>query len=188
LSVWTSQGHVRFGDLGIVIGGFEMLGLAGYESVQSVNPVAGETNDGYLSDIRARPITQQHVLDAIEGACGGAVDKRAALATVAPVAAQGTDERRGNSCMIVVATDLAGGSGDCALAFSTVRPGGPTLLDASLDPVFRAAVYCVEEAVLNSLFMATTTAGWEGHVLHATPHRYVREALPAAGVLDDSLG
>jgi D-aminopeptidase len=69
-----------------------------------------------------------------------------------------------------------------------VRPGGPTLLDASLDQLFRATVDCVEEAVLNSLFMATTTVGWEGHVLHAVPHRYVREALAAAGVLDDSLG
>ena len=75
LSAWTSQAPLRLGDLGIVIVGFEVFGLAGYESVQSVNPVAGETNDGYLSDIRARPITQQHVLDAIEGARGGAVDE-----------------------------------------------------------------------------------------------------------------
>ncbi|MGP4099951.1 P1 family peptidase [Nonomuraea sp. KM90] len=37
----------------------------------SVNPVVGETNDGFLSDIRRRPITERHVLDALEGASGG---------------------------------------------------------------------------------------------------------------------
>ncbi|UCF32594.1 MAG: P1 family peptidase, partial [Phycisphaerales bacterium] len=31
-----------------------MLDLPGNEEVQSVNPVVGETNDGYLNDIRAR--------------------------------------------------------------------------------------------------------------------------------------
>ncbi|MBM2616601.1 P1 family peptidase [Actinoplanes sp. LDG1-06] len=38
----------------------------------SVNPVVAETNDGYLSDIRARPITEEHVLAALDGAAGGA--------------------------------------------------------------------------------------------------------------------
>ena len=50
-----------------------MLGLPGNESVLSINPVVGETNDGYLSDIRARPITPQHVREAIESARSGVV-------------------------------------------------------------------------------------------------------------------
>jgi D-aminopeptidase len=37
----------------------------------SVNPVVAETNDGYLSDIRARPITEAHVLAALESAAAG---------------------------------------------------------------------------------------------------------------------
>ncbi|NUP63987.1 MAG: S58 family peptidase [Nonomuraea sp.] len=37
----------------------------------SFNPVVGETNDGHLSDIRRRPITEQHVLEALDGASGG---------------------------------------------------------------------------------------------------------------------
>lgn len=37
----------------------------------SFNPVAGETNDGHLSDIRRRPITEQHVLDALDHAAPG---------------------------------------------------------------------------------------------------------------------
>lgn len=39
--------------------------------VTSVNPVVAETNDGYLSDVRARPITEEHVLSALDGASTG---------------------------------------------------------------------------------------------------------------------
>ncbi len=50
-----------------------VLGLAGNEDVRSVNAVVGETNDGYLNDIRARVITPEHVREAIESADGGPV-------------------------------------------------------------------------------------------------------------------
>ncbi|KAB1915753.1 P1 family peptidase [Micromonospora sp. AMSO31t] len=36
----------------------------------SFNPLVGETNDGHLSDIRRRPITDEHVLAALTGASG----------------------------------------------------------------------------------------------------------------------
>jgi D-aminopeptidase len=45
----------------------------GMESVGSLNAVVGETNDGGLNDIRARPIRPEHVRAALEGAAGGAV-------------------------------------------------------------------------------------------------------------------
>jgi D-aminopeptidase len=45
-----------------------MLSLPGMENVRSINPLVGETNDGYLSDIRTRPITEEHVRFAIEQA------------------------------------------------------------------------------------------------------------------------
>lgn len=50
-----------------------LLRLPGNESLLSVNPVVGETNDGFLSDIRARPITEEHVMAAVAGARGGPV-------------------------------------------------------------------------------------------------------------------
>ena len=53
------------------------LGLAGNERVQSVNPVVGETNDGWLNDIRGRHVTAAHVLEAIRGAKGGPVEEGA---------------------------------------------------------------------------------------------------------------
>lgn len=45
----------------------------GNGDVRSVNPVVGETNDGYLNDIRGRYITRKHVLEAITQAKTGIV-------------------------------------------------------------------------------------------------------------------
>jgi D-aminopeptidase len=44
-----------------------------YAGSGTLNPVVAETNDGYLSDIWARPITEQHVAAAIDGATAGLV-------------------------------------------------------------------------------------------------------------------
>jgi D-aminopeptidase len=52
-----------------------MLSLPGNEDVLSINPVVGETNDGYLSDIRGRHITADDVFAAIRSAKGGPVDE-----------------------------------------------------------------------------------------------------------------
>ena len=52
-----------------------LLSLPGNENVRSANAVVGETNDGYLNDIRARPITEADVLTAIAKAKGGPVDQ-----------------------------------------------------------------------------------------------------------------
>jgi D-aminopeptidase len=49
------------------------LAQPGNESVRSVNAVVGETNDGRLNNIRARTITHQHAIEAIEQARAGAV-------------------------------------------------------------------------------------------------------------------
>lgn len=211
----------------------------------SFNCVAGETNDGYLSDIRRRPITERHVLDALEGASGGlpgegCVGAGTGTTALGFKAGIGTSSRRleveggvpvttgalvqanfggvltvqgvpmpaaelirgadgaeppGNSCMIVVATDApldarrlgrlarraifamgrvgasySHGSGDYAIAFSTAPPQVPLLPDEALTPVFAAVMDAVEEALLNALFMATTTTGYQGHVSHAVPY------------------
>jgi D-aminopeptidase len=255
-----------------------VLDLPGNEQVQSVNAVAGETNDGFLSDIRARPVTPGDVRAALAGAQGGPVaegavgagtgtgalgfkagigtsSRVATLASGAPVTvgvllqanfsgtltvlgvpipapaalAELTDrppaspptssgepesadgpesaEPRGNSCVIIVAvdrgldsrqlgrvarraifglaragSDFAGGSGDYALAFAATDTGEP-VADRELDPVFTAVQEAVEEAVLNSVLMATTTRGHGGHVRQACPHEYVLRACRAAGVL-----
>jgi D-aminopeptidase len=49
------------------------LDLPGNKRVVSVNAVVGETNDGYLNDIRSCAVTADHVVRAIEGARSGPV-------------------------------------------------------------------------------------------------------------------
>lgn len=44
-------------------------------NVHSVNPVVGETNDGWLNDIRGRHVTEEHVLSAIKNAKEGPVEE-----------------------------------------------------------------------------------------------------------------
>ena len=117
----------------------------------------------------------------------------------------------GNSCVIVLATDVSldsrtlrrlasrafpamartgsdfsGRSGDYAIAISTGTlstgtssagtGGAPTPVsgavpvpDDELDLLFTAAMEATEEAILNSLCLAVTTAGYQGHVTEAVP-------------------
>jgi D-aminopeptidase len=63
-----------------------MLALPGNEDVLSINPVVGETNDGYLSDIRGRHITPADVFAAIKGAKPGPVEEGAVGAGTGTVA------------------------------------------------------------------------------------------------------
>jgi D-aminopeptidase len=211
----------------------------------SFNPLVGETNDGHLADIRARPIIAEDVLHAIRSAASGPVEegcvgagagttalgykggigtssRRITAGTVGalvqsnfggtltvggvplPASSLLTDpdpeEPRGNSCMIVLATDVpldarqlrrvakravfamarvgasfTGGSGDYAIVFTTAP--GPVLPDAELDPVFTATMDAVEEALLNSVFTAVTTTGVTGRTSHAVPLDTARARL-----------
>ena len=52
-----------------------MLALTGNEDVQSINPLVGETNDGFLNDIRGRHVGREEVAAAIRNARGGQVDE-----------------------------------------------------------------------------------------------------------------
>jgi D-aminopeptidase len=52
-----------------------ILTLPGNEDVLSVNPVVGETNDGYLNDIRGRHIKAEDVFAAIKMAKAGPVEE-----------------------------------------------------------------------------------------------------------------
>jgi D-aminopeptidase len=62
------------------------LDQPGNEDVRSVNAVVGETNDGYLNDIRARVLTKNHFIEAIQVAESGRVDEGAVGAGTGTVA------------------------------------------------------------------------------------------------------
>lgn len=53
------------------------LGLPGNEDVRSVNPLVGETNDGFLNNIRGLHVRESHVHEAIQGASAGPVEEGA---------------------------------------------------------------------------------------------------------------
>ncbi len=141
--------------------------------------------------------TASRVLD--QGTVGALVQANfSGLLTVLgrPVPAEPVDAD-GNSCMIVVATDLpldsrqlgrlarraifamarvgsdyAPGSGDYAIAFTT--SGTPTYADRDLRAPFQAVTESVEEALLNSLTMARTTTGFHNRTARAVPHNLLR--------------
>jgi D-aminopeptidase len=52
-----------------------LIGLQGNEDVQSINPLVGETNDGWLNDIRLRSVSRDDVINTIKNAKGGAVEE-----------------------------------------------------------------------------------------------------------------
>jgi D-aminopeptidase len=75
------------------------LRQAGNEEVRSVNAIVGETNDGYLNDIRGRHVTPGHAIAAIEAAREGPVQEGAVGAGTGTVAFDwkggiGTSSRR----------------------------------------------------------------------------------------------
>ena len=238
-------------------------------SVRSINPVVAETNDGTLNDIRARPITAEHVRNALRSANTGPVAEGAVGAGAGTVAfgwkggigtssrvlpaslggftigvlaqtnyggilqvlgapvgkelgqyafkreAESPGERGDGSCVMVIATDAplsdrnlerlaaraimglgrtgssaSNGSGDYVLAFSTSekvrrkfnaqRLVTEELANEPMSALFQAAVEATEEALYNSLFMATTTTG-NGHTVEALPLDKVREILRKYG-------
>lgn len=245
------------------------LGQNGNEKVRSVNPVIGETNDGYLNDIRGRHVKNEHILNALAQAESGPVDEgnvgagtgtvcfswKGGIGTASrklpeklggytigvlvqtnfggvlkvngvPIGEElgkyafkeSMDKSSDGSCMIVVATDApldarnlkrlakramlglaqtggiaANGSGDYVIAFSTANRvlhetsqatySGTLLHNDYLSPLFLAVIESTEEAIINSLFMAKTSQGTEGHKVDELPKDQVLELMKKYGRL-----
>jgi D-aminopeptidase len=110
------------------------------------------------------------------------------------------------SCMVVVGTDApasghecqrlaaraiyglartgssySNGSGDFAIAFSTVTSAPETLSSEAMSPLFEAALEATEEAVYNSLLQATTVQS-RGRTVEAIPIDRVRAILAKYGI------
>jgi D-aminopeptidase len=238
------------------------LSIPENKKIRSVNPVVGETNDGWLNDIRGRHVKGQHVFEAIqtastgkvaEGNVGAGTGTRAlgfkggigtssrvlpkekggytvgvlvqtnfgGILTIngAPVGKELNNYYMANdvpyvvdgSCMIVIATDApvsarnlkrlakrsflafgkvgsfsSNGSGDYSIAFSThpqlripysAKEREKATIEVANDymsPLFLATLEATEEAIYNSLFMATDITGQKGRTMKALP---VKETL-----------
>ena len=249
------------------------LQMPGNEEVRSVNAVVGETNDGWLNDIRGRHVKEAQVFAALRSAKSGLVEEGSIGAGTGTVCfgfkgGIGTASRRlpdvlggytigvlvqsnfggvlqidgapvgeqlgqyylggqlkddaDGSCMIVIATDApvssrnlermakrgimglaktggigSNGSGDFVIAFSTEeklripyqspeRTQSVQLLsNDAMSPLFMAVIESTEEAIINSLFRATTVKGRNEHEVKALPLEKVLSILKEYGVIKE---
>src|SRR2546425_9771533 len=143
-----------------------LLGLPGNEDVRSANPVVAETNDGFLSDIRTRPISE------------GIGSVILVVATDAPLDHRQLERlgRRALAGLARTGSSMSNGSGDYVVAFATRRlgvlpsarpPGRLTdsvevVTNDAMSPLFEAVIEAAEEAVYNSLLRAETVRGYRG--------------------------
>ena len=118
------------------------------------------------------------------------------VATDAPLDTRTLDRLAARAMMGIARTGSVAenGSGDYVIAFSThpdvrrVRESDqplvtPSLLHASMDPLFTATVEAIEEAVYNALLKATTVESSRGR-LTAIPVDAIKEILRKYQVLD----
>jgi D-aminopeptidase len=96
------------------------------------------------------------------------------VATDAPLTHRNIERlaRRALAGLARTGSSMSNGSGDYVIAFSTVPvsdlAGHPTVGNNAMSPLFQAVIEATEEAIYNSLFLATTVKG----------HRGIAEALP----------
>ena len=93
-----------------------MLSLPGNEEVLSINPVVGETNDGYLNDIRGRHIAPEDVFAAIRNAHSGPVEEGSVGggilgASLSAAKADSDNSRETSSVDFIVRTTPVGSEG-----------------------------------------------------------------------------
>jgi len=113
------------------------------------------------------------------------------LATDAPLSDRNLTRlaRRGMAGLARTGADMSNGSGDYAIAFSThegVRRtperrkqtwAYPEAPNEAMSPLFQAAIECTEEAIYNSLTMATRMKGYRGVTVEALPLEKIKAQL-----------
>jgi D-aminopeptidase len=106
------------------------------------------------------------------------------VATDAPVDARNLRRMGARTMMGLGRTGAAGsnGSGDYAVAFSTVRGATSLLSNDAASALFPAVIEATEEAILNSLFAAETTSG-NGVTIEALPIESTVDTLRRHGMI-----
>ena len=122
-----------------------------------------QTNFGGVLTIAGIPVGRDLILGKANGSC------IIVIATDAPVDARNLRRMGARAIMGMARTGAAGsnGSGDYAIAFSTSKTTPPLANDA-MSWLFLATIEATEEAIVNSLFRATTMTG-NGRTIEALP-------------------
>ncbi|HET9430930.1 MAG TPA: P1 family peptidase, partial [Chitinophagaceae bacterium] len=119
------------------------------------------------------------------------------VATNAPLDARNLQRLAKRAFMGLAKTGgiASNGSGDYVIAFSTDEAIRVTHSDSSslqshrvlrneeVSPLFMAVIEATEEAILNSLFMAETMKGKDGHIVEALPMDQVIPILKKYNVI-----
>jgi D-aminopeptidase len=252
-------------QVGMAYDAIVRYGAKTYRGFSYKLPVVGETYDGWLNELDAFPLKEEHVVAALESAQDGVVEEgntgggtgmicyefkggtgtasrqikifKETYTVGALVQANHGDRAdlrvdgvpvgrvigqdvvplpwpaapQSSSILIVIATDAPllphqckrlaqratiglgrtggfglDGSGDLFLAFSTGNHNRPAeeglkslkmVPSFNMDPLVKATVEAVEEAILNVLVAAETMTGYRGHVAHALPHGALLEVM-----------
>jgi D-aminopeptidase len=199
--IGTASRRVRIGDATYTLGVLVQSNFGGALEIRGVQVGRGLGRAGFIE--RWTPADE----GAVEGAAwlpeldpdaaGGSI--MIVVATDAPVDAHGLGRIAYRAPYGIARTGgySSHGSGDYVIAFSTA-PGlrvpyaaqSPTttieiLRGDALNPLFLAVVEATEEAILNSLFRATSVTGWQGRTAEALPIEATRELLRDADVIEE---
>jgi D-aminopeptidase len=192
----AASGPVEEGSVGAGTGtiAFGFKGGIGTSSRRANNYTVGvlvQTNFGGSLMIAGAPVGQELSVGAGVSPARTRRDARLytagscvmVIATDAPVDARNLKRMAARAIMGMARTGAAGsnGSGDYAIAFSTIRGVAPVANDA-MSPLLLATIEATEEAIVNSLLRATTVAG-NGHTAEALPIEATKEILRKHGVI-----
>lgn len=152
-----------------------------------------QTNFGGVLQIDGAPVGEElgefefsdQLKNNVDGSC------MIVVATNAPLDSRNLQRLAKRAFMGLAKTGgiASNGSGDYVIAFSTAdsvrvpyAPSGPVqsipvLHNEYVTPLFMAAIEATEEAIINSLFAATTMKGKDGHVIKALPVDKVKSIL-----------
>jgi D-aminopeptidase len=182
----ATSGPVEEGSVGAGTGtiAFGFKGGIGTSSRRAGNYTVGvlvQTNFGGSLMIAGVPVGRE--LNATEGGAAPRGSCVMVIATDAPADARSLKRIAARAIMGLARTGASGsnGSGDYAIAFSTARGVAP-LANDGMSPLFLATIEATEEAIINSLFRATTVTG-NGHTAEALPLDATKEILRKHGII-----
>ena len=196
-SVGAGRGTIAFGWKGGIGTSSRKLpaALGGYTL-----GVLVQTNFGGVLSVNGVPVGQElgkfYLKDAVPVSVSGSGSDKAdgsiivVIATDAPLDHRQLDRlaARSMSGLARTGSSMTNGSGDYAIAFSTQNRINTAdnvrsikvLGNDAMSPLFQAVIEATEEAILNSLFKATTVTG-NGRTAEALPIDKVREILKRYG-------
>jgi len=192
--IGTSSRRVRIGPRTYTVGVLVQSNFGGALEIVGVKVGQALGTTGWIDPLRPSGERTSYDYDRVPDAAGGSI--MIVVATDAPVDAFGLGRLAARAPYAIgrVGGPSTHGSGDYVIAFSTAEglrtPYEVTsttlpreaLRGEALSPLFLAVIEATEEAILNSLFRATTVVGWRG-TREALPVERVAELLAEAGVL-----